>query len=154
MDRTRLILAFIVLAAFIGFLFSVFNNPLAVPVWQFVAFIGIILLSVGTIASLINAKELRWLSVFIVVLQTMVSILACASIYRAEGLYSGGEVVFPDAWTAIYFSIVTWTTLGYGDYAPTPDVRLFASLEAMMGYVMLGVLVGEIAGHLGRKDGS
>ena len=44
-----------------------------------------------------------------------------------------------------YFSIVTWTTLGYGDYKPAESLRLVAGLEASLGYVFLGLIVGLAA---------
>ena len=46
--------------------------------------------------------------------------------------------------TTLYFSVVTWTTLGYGDYRPTVDARLFAATEAVLGYIHMGILVGLI----------
>ena len=51
-----------------------------------------------------------------------------------------------------YFSAVTLATLGYGDFAPNLDhpyagfVCSLASLEALMGYVVLGLLVGMVLG--------
>jgi hypothetical protein len=44
----------------------------------------------------------------------------------------------------LYFSIVTFTTLGYGDFRPTPSARPFAALEALVGYVMLGLFVSVL----------
>lgn len=38
-----------------------------------------------------------------------------------------------DRATCLYFSVVTWTTLGYGDVVPTPALRPIAALEAMVG---------------------
>jgi len=52
---------------------------------------------------------------------------------------------------AIYFSIVTWTTLGYGDFVPMPAFRLFAAIQAIYGYVSMGVLVGLISGIVGSR---
>ncbi len=39
---------------------------------------------------------------------------------------------------ALYFSIVTFTTLGYGDIALHPDWRILASFEAANGTIMFG----------------
>ncbi len=46
-------------------------------------------------------------------------------------------------WNCLYFSIVTFTTLGYGDFQPAPPIRLLAGLEALMGYVFLGFVVAN-----------
>ena len=54
------------------------------------------------------------------------------------------EVDYVDA---LYFSIVTWTTLGYGDFQPTGAFKLFAAIEAVYGYVFLGLLVGLIGNY-------
>jgi hypothetical protein len=40
--------------------------------------------------------------------------------------------------TALYFSMVTFTTLGYGDVTLSPDWRLLASFEAANGVIMFG----------------
>jgi hypothetical protein len=49
---------------------------------------------------------------------------------------------------AYYFSILTFTTLGYGDIQPLAEHRLIASLEALYGFVYLGLLVGLLVGLL------
>ena len=58
-------------------------------------------------------------------------------------------VMEDDFWTAVYFSTVTFTTLGYGDYRPSPDARPVAALQAVLGYIYLGLLVAT-AGKLRR----
>ncbi|MGG7568622.1 potassium channel family protein [Rhodovulum sp. DZ06] len=50
--------------------------------------------------------------------------------------------VYASAGTALYFAVVTFTTLGYGDLQPMPEQRLFAAALAMAGYLVLGMLVG------------
>lgn len=50
---------------------------------------------------------------------------------------------------ALWWGIVTLTTVGYGDRVPvTPGGRLVASLLALFGIGMLGVVTGKIAGVL------
>jgi hypothetical protein len=39
---------------------------------------------------------------------------------------------------ALYFSTVTFSTLGYGDITPLADWRLFAALEAVDGFILIG----------------
>ena len=38
---------------------------------------------------------------------------------------------------SFYFSITTYTTVGYGDIAPLGDVRFLAGLEALTGLVLI-----------------
>ncbi len=45
---------------------------------------------------------------------------------------------------ATYFSVVTWTTLGYGDLRPRPEGRLIASTEAIVGYIYMGFFIAFI----------
>jgi hypothetical protein len=39
---------------------------------------------------------------------------------------------------ALYFSTVTFSTLGYGDITPLAEWRLFASLEGVNGFILIG----------------
>jgi hypothetical protein len=38
----------------------------------------------------------------------------------------------------VYFSFVTYTTVGYGDFVPTGPIRFIAATEALNGWVLLG----------------
>ena len=48
----------------------------------------------------------------------------------------------------LYFSIVTFTTLGYGDYRPFAATRLVAALEAVYGMVFVGIFVGLVVSRM------
>ncbi len=45
---------------------------------------------------------------------------------------------FADFETALYFSIVSFSTLGYGDVIPPPQWRIFAALEGINGFLLIG----------------
>jgi voltage-gated potassium channel Kch len=45
---------------------------------------------------------------------------------------------FPDIATALYFSTVTFSTLGYGDVLPPDRWRQLAALEAVNGFLLIG----------------
>lgn len=52
-----------------------------------------------------------------------------------------------------YFSLVTLTTVGYGDIIPmTPVARSFATLQAMVGQIYLTVLVAKLVGMHSVKN--
>jgi hypothetical protein len=55
--------------------------------------------------------------------------------------------------SAFYFSIVTFTTLGFGDVI-TANVaaRVLVTLEVILGYVMLGGLISIFATKLARRS--
>ena len=69
-----------------------------------------------------------------------------ALVYRASGIIdsSTGELMKPGWLDAIYFSVVTWTTLGYGDFRPTDDTKIWVMVEALMGYVFMGLFLAKI----------
>ena len=51
-------------------------------------------------------------------------------------------------WQALYFSVVTMTTLGFGDIAANPDSwvgQTLLMLQVILGYVLLGALVTGFA---------
>lgn len=48
----------------------------------------------------------------------------------------------PRAIDHIYFSMVTFSTLGFGDFTPGPDARIVAGLHAILGNLHLGIFVG------------
>ena len=68
-------------------------------------------------------------------------IVIYAMIYARIGLLDGGGELLHDLGTGFYFSLVTWTTLGYGDLQPPEPLRLLAGSEAILGYISMGVLV-------------
>jgi len=47
----------------------------------------------------------------------------------------------PNFLESLYFSFVTFTTLGYGDYAPTQTFQLVATAEAFFGAFMIALFV-------------
>jgi voltage-gated potassium channel len=50
--------------------------------------------------------------------------------------------MLPDFETALYFSLKSYTTVGYGDVLPLPAWRLVGPLEAAVGVLMLGLSTG------------
>lgn len=54
-----------------------------------------------------------------------------AAVYSILGIFSSFQ-------EALYFSTVTFSTLGYGDLTPPHDWRLFCSLEGINGFLLIG----------------
>jgi len=46
---------------------------------------------------------------------------------------------------SLYYSIVTFTTLGYGDIVPNNELRLIAASEALLGALLIALLVAGFA---------
>ncbi len=93
-----------------------------------------------------------WL-VGLVVLAVIVSIVCHGLIYSKIGLVPAevGKVVQPDLVDGLYFSIVTFTTLGHGDFVPREGYRLVSALQALYGYLFLGGLVGLVVGTVVKQ---
>jgi hypothetical protein len=59
----------------------------------------------------------------------------------------------PNVFTPFYYSIVTFTTLGFGDVTPTNFWGEFwVTLEVILGYVMLGGLISIFANKIARRS--
>jgi hypothetical protein len=53
----------------------------------------------------------------------------------------------------IYFSFITLTTTGYGDFTPRTEVgRAISTLEVLLGQIYLVVVVALLVGNLRRRD--
>lgn len=78
-------------------------------------------------------------------------------IYFALG-QNAFEINNPDGlkwnlFTAIYYSVVTFTTLGFGDITPnTPLAAGIVIMEVAIGYVMLGILISILATKVARRS--
>ena len=92
------------------------------------------------------------------VIHKIASVIAfCAVAYALVLYYSVGCTYFgivgsagpahpiTDGPSCFYFSIVTWTTLGYGDLSPSPGFRLIAASEAICGYIFMAMLMSLVS---------
>ena len=70
-------------------------------------------------------------TVLLVFLAAVVEVMIWAWVYLRVGAIEGLE-------TALYFSMVTFTTLGYGDVVLDVEWRLLASFQAAIGIIMFG----------------
>lgn len=79
-----------------------------------------------------------------------------AALYLQIERWRPGSFTFPDdagLWSsANYYSLVTLTSLGYGDILPSaPLGRLTAGLEAVVGVLYIAVMIGSIVGSFHRR---
>jgi voltage-gated potassium channel Kch len=77
-------------------------------------------------------------------------ILVCAMAYffldttGAHPIYedlSGWQFYFFEFLNSLYFSVVTFTTLGYGDISPVGVARFIAAFEAFLGSFTMALFV-------------
>ena len=89
----------------------------------------------------------RVVAFVLIVASAGILVLAYATVYMASGLVdttNGKETVHASA-TCIYFSIVTFTRLGYGDFVPVPDARLIAASEGVAGEVVMVLVIALLS---------
>lgn len=96
--------------------------------------------------------SLRKISIFMLIVLMLVIILG-SSMYLIEG----GENGFHSIPDSIYWSIVTITTVGYGDISPvTPLGKFVASIIMLIGYgiiaVPTGIITTEMAIAVKKKE--
>jgi hypothetical protein len=75
-------------------------------------------------------------------------IVSVSYIYQFHGIKPAHDTNFD----FLYFSAVTFSTLGYGDFAPEQVARPIAALQAVVGNLHLGMLVGAIFASLKRDE--
>jgi|HubBroStandDraft_1064217.scaffolds.fasta_scaffold00043_66 hypothetical protein len=80
-------------------------------------------------------------------------IFAFGCLYRYFDLVKYGEASANTSFSAFFFSIVTFTTLGYGDVTPNSLWgEIAASIEVIIGYVTLGLLLSVLAEKVARRS--
>jgi hypothetical protein len=102
---------------------------------------GHLVVSVRTITGALSVYLL--IGLFYTYLYAMVGELRHDGFFAQTGPHS--PVVF------LYFSFVTLTTVGYGDFSAGSDVgRMLAVLEALIGQLYLVTVVAIVIGNIGR----
>ncbi len=71
------------------------------------------------------------------------------TIYLASGPIDGCIINAQHTYDVLYFSYVSFTTVGFGDLQPIGICKGIAVVEAVTGYLLLGVLVSAIYRVLG-----
>lgn len=64
--------------------------------------------------------------------------LAMYILVRSFGLGTLGNAINISLNAYLYFSAETYTSLGYGDFVPSGDLRLIAGVEALNGLLLIG----------------
>lgn len=127
--------------------------------------------SLSRVSSAISGYLVIATAVFVFAVVLRQQVVSPDTLFGALAVYLSVGVVFGMTFTAIaranpsafepaqfvvdgesslyFFSFVTLTTLGYGDIAPASDaVRILATIEAIIGVMLLAAVVGWVVGLL------
>lgn len=83
-----------------------------------------------------------WTTTLLVIGMTCWLILIHFSEIAVWGLYYLWQGCLPDVESALYFSGITYTTVGYGDLVLARPWRMLTPIEALTGTLMFGLSTG------------
>ena len=108
---------------------------------------GKILLFIWWLVSDCGRSMTRWSS------WSAILVLLYAFIYYFLGAGHFKVAFLPFSFlTTLYYSVVTFTTLGFGDFVPrTYEGAVFVMIEVISGYIMLGGLISIFSSKLARR---
>jgi len=89
--------------------------------------------------------RLRYRPLFVDVVNYITFALISASIYWANHTYFGPNALTSPA-DALYFSIVTMTTIGYGDFTPRACLRWVAVTQVSLGIFIIVIVIATLIG--------
>ena len=75
-----------------------------------------------------------------------------AFIFRLIGIFDVSKQGSGSIWDCLYFSVVTFTTLGYGDVRPLVGAgRIIAAIEAFTGVILMALFIFSFARRTGGR---
>ena len=94
----------------------------------------------------LDAIKLRFL-----ILGSVASLIAFASLYYFGSLHGWGLKESGQAYisfgSCLYFSVVTFTSLGFGDLVPVSVGRFLAGVEVVLGLTIFGLAVAKLSSY-------
>jgi hypothetical protein len=119
-------------------------------------FVGLFLwLLVTQVRTVLGGTKRIGVDLALVSLNLALLVVAFGWMYHMIGIVDSTtqqSSVVNDFMTCIYYSIVTFTTLGYGDFYPQGPGRVLAAMEALTGYLILGILASTGANVLSPES--
>ena len=98
-----------------------------------------------------QTREPNLLGIALYLFSSLLMVFMFTRLYMLDGINDVSSVQpMPTKkfWDCFYFSIVTWTSLGYGDVQPSILSRKWVMIEVSFGYIHMGVLVGLFMDYL------
>lgn len=116
------------------------------PRWEFLGEIGVITLVAPSLLLIMLRYPILYMMALVCVLLYLALIIAdFALCYKYAGLVGADGKVIHDGFISVYFSAITFTTVGYGDFVPANDAgRALAACEGLFGYLFLGIFIAKV----------
>ena len=99
----------------------------------------------------ISSWGLLW-HFFLYVFSAITLISLFGVIYYKFGAITGGEHYKATLDDAVYFSFITWTTVGYGDLTPIGYGKFLAAIEGFISLIFMGLLIAKLQYLFIRRD--
>jgi len=106
---------------------------------------------VGVCTRAIAGMDRPWFASLLMCAYALSIMLYFGHIYVQTGLVEGENKAINDPASCLYFSAVTFTTVGYGDIHPSRSARPIAAFEAFFGYLFLGIFAAVIVSLLSPR---
>jgi potassium channel LctB len=152
--RIFIMVVFFILAFATHQLLSNYKQQILSAVFLLIVFSGVLFYEYKSLFTKNQQTIEYFITIFFIVFFT---VLLFATIYDQEIEDSGNyfiengkitDLTFPDA---IYFSVTTLTTVGYGDIVPVGIFRVFAVIEIFMGLIYIGTMVNILTKHMNKQ---
>lgn len=105
-------------------------------------------LLLGQVRVILRGTERLRLHALLAAAEVVTMLVAFGAVYQHLGIMDNslpGTPVVHEFWTSVYYAVVTFTTLGYGDFYPRGAGRALAGMQALTGYLVLGLLASAAA---------
>jgi hypothetical protein len=129
-------------------IFTALISPWIFIVWGLVVptllFRGSPLVSLESLITMARERTIGFTSLMITVFFMMLHyIFLFACFYMIFGKVEGNKQVITSLWDHVYFSVVTFTTLGYGNFVPANTAaEVIAAFEAIVGFSVFAFFIG------------
>jgi hypothetical protein len=110
----------------------------------------IVIPATGLWKKAVESRSISWPAWALIRLVSLLLVLHLVEMAVWAVAYAAGSVL-PDFETAFYYSMTSYTTVGYGDVIPPVSWRLLGPIEAAVGILMLGWSTSIIVAAVQRR---